>query len=100
MNINITTKNNTNYTIDDDGCFIHYNQHKFTHPHDSWKCNGIAERLAFNNFRYYSFKTFITMIKNNQIKTFKNGTARFYIRDIDHGTERLHMDGIEKVWLN
>ncbi len=98
--IKIVTMNGTNYTIDLDGCFLQYNQHEWQHPHNSWKCCGVAKRKSFNHLEDFSLRDFVTMIKQGAIKPFKNGTAQFYIRDIDHNTHRLQMDGISKIWLS
>ena len=97
--IKIVTQNGTNYTIDLDGCFLQYNQHSWQHPHNSWKCSGVAMRKAFNHFDYFDLADFALMIKSGEITTFNNGSAKFYIRDIDNGTNRLQMDGIAKAYL-
>jgi len=95
--ISITTKNGTNYLIDFDGCFLKYNQHEWQHPHNSWKCTGVAKRGAFNHMKGFNLATFIDMAHNGQITTFKNGSPQFYLRDLDHGTHRLQMDGIVRA---
>ena len=98
--IKITIEGGTTYEIDLDGCFLRYNKHKWDHPHETWKCSGVAERLAFNNMRYYSLDELIYMIKVGEIKTYKNGSARFYLRDIDHNTHRLQGNGIVSACIN
>ncbi|KKN16744.1 hypothetical protein LCGC14_0972810 [marine sediment metagenome] len=98
--IKVQTQNGTNYTIDLDGCFLQYNQHTWEHPHNTWKCCGVAERKKFNHMHYYNLSQFITLLRNKQITTYKNSSARYYIEDIDNGTHRLQMDGIAKAWIS
>ncbi|KKN55694.1 hypothetical protein LCGC14_0579960 [marine sediment metagenome] len=98
--IKVLLQNGTQYEIDQDGCFLRYNEHKWKHPHDSWKCCGVSERLAFNNMNNYTLQHFIALIRAGKIVTFKNGAAKFYLRDIDHGTHRLQGNGIAHVTLS
>jgi hypothetical protein len=86
----VITPYGTQYIIDEDGCFLEYNNNKWNHPHDSWKCTGIAEILPFNNLRFHSLAHFIDMIQNKKDFTFKNGKPRYTLTDKDHGTFRVH----------
>jgi len=91
MRFRIKTAYGTVYEIDKDGCFLRYGNHTFEHPHDSWKCTGIAKQLPFGHFRRLSLETFIAMMNARYSKwTFKNGKPRFTLTDIDHGTHRIH----------
>ena len=90
----ITTKYGTIYEIDSDGCFLRYNQHTWKHPHDTWKCTGCAKILPFGNWQYLDLETFLSMIENNQITTFKNGNSMYTLTDMDNGTHRRHGNGI------
>lgn len=86
----IYTPHGTKYVIDEDGCFLQCDVHKWKHPHDTWKCTGCAERAAFGNMRFYSLPEFLSMIENNELSCFKNGKPCFTLTDLDHGTNRLH----------
>lgn len=86
----IVTPYGTHYKIDECGCFLEYNEHKWQHPHDSWRCNGIAELRPFGNLKMHSLSTFFKMIENKESFLFKNGKPRYTLTDIDHGTFRVH----------
>lgn len=86
----VVTPYGTRYVIDEDGCFLEYNNNTWMHPHNSWKCTGVAEILPFNKLRYYSLAQFIDMINNKKDFTFKNGNPRFTLTDNDHGSFRVH----------
>jgi len=98
----ILTKYGTKYEIDEDGCFLKYNQHNWKHPHNTWKCRGCAELRPFGRLRFHNLTNFLAMIEKGQKWTFKNGKPRFTLRDIDHGTERIHGNisthGIYLTW--
>ena len=82
------------FLIDEDGCFLKYGVHEFIHPHDTWKCTGCAEAVAFGRLKSYSLVEFLDMIEHGKIVRFKNGKPRFFITDMDHGTFRIQMKGI------
>lgn len=100
----ILTAYGTTYQIDEDGCFLQYNEHRWEHPHDSWKCTGAAQLLPFGHFRNHSLPTFLAMIEQGKCFTFKNGKPRFTLTDLDHGTYRIHGNtkyhGIRTAWVN
>jgi hypothetical protein len=102
--LEVITKYGTRYTIDEDGCFLKYNENKWEHPHDSWKCTGIAKLRPFGNMTQLSLKTFFEMAANKQTFTFKNGNPRYTLTDLDHGTHRIHGNtkchGISSAWIN
>ena len=86
----ILTPFRTTYVIDEDGCFLQYGEHKWKHPHTAWKCTGCAEIRPFGNLRFFDLASFIELIENGEITTFKNGKPRFTLTDKDHGTFRVH----------
>jgi len=88
--LEVTTAYGTHYEIDEHGCFLKYDEHKWNCPHDSWKCVGVAELLPFGNFRFHNLSSFIGMIKSGQSFRFKNGNPKYTIVDLDHGTKRIH----------
>jgi hypothetical protein len=85
----IITPYGTVYEIDGDGCFLKYGEHTWEHPHDSWKCTGIAELLPFGNIRRISLDTFKAMMEAGKSFLFKNGTPKYTVLDLDHGTSGL-----------
>ena len=86
----INTPYGTHYEIDDDGCFLKYDINEWKHPHETWKCTGCAELIAFGNFSFHSLPEFISMIESGHKFTFKNGKPRYTLTDLDHGTRRIH----------
>ena len=59
--------------------------------------------LAFFQFGQYrgfvNLKDFFEMAKDHKTAwAYKNGKARYYLADIDHGTNRIQMEGIEKAY--
>ena len=87
----IITKYGTTYEIDLDGCFLRSEQHKWDHPHDTWKCTGIAELRPFGRLRFIMLEDFIKMIENSgTVWKFKNGKPKYTLTDRDHGTNRVH----------
>ncbi len=97
----ITPYGNT-YTIDQDGCFVQYNEHVWKHPHNTWKCRGVYEIIAFGQWRFLPLQQFINMIESGHRFTFKNGKPRYTIADLDHGTARgwgnTEHHGIKSAW--
>jgi len=59
MRYKIQTRSGTIYEIDADGCFLRYNDHKWEHPHDSWKCTGCVEIKPFGRLRFIPLDRFI-----------------------------------------
>lgn len=80
------------YKFTESGDVVQYDKNYFAIPNESWRISGCAERMPFGRLRYYSLAQFIEMIKNkNNIRwTFKSGKPRYTLRDIDHGTHRVH----------
>jgi hypothetical protein len=96
----IITKQGTIYEIDEDGCFLRYNEHKWNHPHESWEMRGLT-LYQFGQYRYFiRLSDFFEMAGNHQTNwTFKNGKPRYFIADIDHGTNRMQSDGISRAFI-
>ena len=99
MKLKITVKGGNTYTIDECGCFLQYNEHKWSCPHNTWVCNGVAERIAFNHSRVYSLSYLFELIRGSETLRYKNGSCRYYLRDIDHGTQRQHGNGIISAYV-
>jgi hypothetical protein len=86
----IITPSNTVYEIDNDGCFLRYDNHEWSHPHKTWKCTGCAELLPFGHLKLHSLNDFLEMIESNRDFRFKNGRPKYTLTDNDHGTFRVH----------
>ena len=98
----IVTPYGTTYQIDEDGCFLQSGEHKWEHPHDSWKCTGCAELRPFGHLRFITLASFLKMIEAGHDWKFKNGKPRYTLTDLDHGTNRVHRNteyhGISLAW--
>lgn len=86
----IITMLGTVYEIDEDGCFLRYNNSMWKHPHEDWKCTGIAEVRPFGRLFFINLADFIKLIENDTKFTFKNGNPKYTLTDIDYGSERTH----------
>lgn len=87
------------YIVNDDGMItqfnpnIPYEQHKFS---GGWKVVGIREVLPFGNVgRLVPIKEAAEKINKF---TFKNGSGKYLLQDVDHGTTRIWGERIVKIF--
>jgi hypothetical protein len=69
-------------------------------PDGSWIIRGAYEARPFGRRRFWSREAFLDYAgANGKHLKFKNGSSRFYLADIDHGTCRMHGDSVRALTL-
>lgn len=94
----VRTEHNDHYIINEKGEItqlkndIPYSQHKFS---GSWLALGIRQVLPFNRLG-----GLISIEKACEIQEFKfkNGRGKYYMVDLDHGTQRIWGSRITGMW--
>ena len=86
----ISTAYGDRYVCDKDGYVLEYSNGLRKQPNSdsrkTWQITGAWYNIGFGHVRYCSLEM---LTKRNDLRLC-NGTPRFGLTDIDHGTPRLH----------
>lgn len=93
----IQTMRGDYYKIDSFGKILKGNGLTNVDP-ESWRIVGCAMRKQFGHMEHQTLQALFNLASWGRDCTFGNGTAQFYLADIDHGTYRIQMEGIRRVY--
>ena len=70
----------------------------FGEPHPQWRITGAFERRPFGRVKFWTLPDFLDYVgANSKHLKFKNGSSRFHLADVDHGTRRMHGDTVRAI---